>query len=158
MGSEQGSIREEFAGLYETHFERVARYIAVRIGDLDIAGKLADEAFVRISRANFPVSKEDAQILLFRVARNLANVHLPEVTPVELEPSFEGECAEKFKQLYKAMGQLSEEDRDIVALRIGAEMTLAEVGMFLDMPADVVRERQKAAFGELGRLMSNDES
>jgi DNA-directed RNA polymerase specialized sigma24 family protein len=38
------------AALYETHFERVARYIAVRIGNFSEAEDLASEVSVRAFR------------------------------------------------------------------------------------------------------------
>ena len=44
------------AALYETHFERVSRYISVRIGDFSEAEGLASEVFIRAVKAARPTT------------------------------------------------------------------------------------------------------
>ncbi len=64
--------------LLETHYERIARYIAVRIGSKDYAEELAADVFVRaLERIDtFQWRGVPMQAWLFRIAHNLAVDHL----------------------------------------------------------------------------------
>ena len=70
--------RELVLGAFETSYEHVTRYIALRIGDRDQAEDLASEVFVRaLDKADsFKPGEKPIQAWLFRIAHNLLVDHL----------------------------------------------------------------------------------
>ena len=74
----QGSDQERqgaaaLADLFEEYYQRIARYIAVRIGNQDDADDLAVDVFVRAAEhiGSFRQRGIPVQAWLFRIAHNL---------------------------------------------------------------------------------------
>lgn len=163
--------RAALVQLFETHYERVARYIAVRIGSIDEAEDLASEVFVRALRAidSYKDTGAPMEAWLFKIARNSVIDHLRErrrkPAPTELNEALatldgrEGnpddhlEHTEEVSQLHQAMEQLSDAQRQVLALRFGAEMTSEEVAQVVGKKAGAVREMQSAAISKLRHIM-----
>ena len=152
----------EVAALYETHFERVARYIAVRIGSVDEAEDLASEVFVRALRSldSYKDTGAPMEAWIFKIAHNIFVDHLrkrsrrPDPLPLDDPyssddaPSLAGipnptenlERQQEFQQLHRALEQLSEAQRQVLALRFGAELTSEQTAQALGKKPGAVRE------------------
>jgi RNA polymerase sigma-70 factor (ECF subfamily) len=157
------------AALYETHFERVARYIAVRIGNVSEAEDLASEVFVRALRAvdSYKDTGAPMEAWLFRIAHNIVVDFLrkqsrrPVSVPLDEalslgrshNPSARLERLEEIQQLNRAMEQLNEAQRQVLALRFGGEMTSEQVGRVMGKKAGAVREMQSAAIKKLRQVL-----
>ena len=66
------------ADLFEEYYERIARYIAVRIGNQNDAEELAGDVFVRATEhiGSFQWRGVPVQAWLYRIAHNLVVDHL----------------------------------------------------------------------------------
>lgn len=162
--------RTALVSLFETHYERVARYIAVRIGNMDEAEDLASEVFVRALRAidSYKDTGAPMEAWLFKIARNSVIDHLRErrrrPPPTELNEALGGpdgkdgpddrlEHAEEVEMLKQAMEHLSDAQRQVLALRFGAEMTSEQVATVVGKKPGAVREMQSAAISKLRQIM-----
>jgi RNA polymerase sigma-70 factor (ECF subfamily) len=160
------------AELYETHFDRVARYIAVRIGSIDEAEDLASEVFVRALRSveRYRETGAPMEAWIFKIAHNLTVDHLrskgrkPSLVPLEEDdppdsqdnPGEKLEHQEELRQLQKAMAQLTEAQRQVLALRFGSGMTSEQVAEIMGKKPGAVREMQSAGIKRLRQILSNE--
>jgi RNA polymerase sigma-70 factor (ECF subfamily) len=161
--------RAAVAALYETHFERVARYIAVRIGDITEAEDLASEVFLRAVRsaATFQETGAPMEAWIFRIAHNIvvdhhrrrsrrpASVPLDEADPLPAKgtPADALERKQEIAEVRAAVAHLSEAQQKVVALRFGGELTSEEVARILGKKPGAVREMQSAAVKKLRQLL-----
>ncbi|MFQ5873246.1 MAG: sigma-70 family RNA polymerase sigma factor [Dehalococcoidia bacterium] len=164
--------RDAVVELYESRYERVARYFAVRIGSASDAEDLASEVFVRALRTveSFRETGAPLEAWIFRIAHNLAVDYLrrkdrrPSSVPLDdVEGSLVGsmgnpgealEHREDVEQLMVVFGQLSEAQRQVLALRFGLEMTSEQVAQVIGKRPGAVREMQSAAIKKLRQLLA----
>ena len=162
--------REAVAALYETHFERVARYIAVRIGNIDEAEDLASEVFIKAVRAAESYSDRGApmEAWIFKIAHNITVDQLrkrsrrpayaqledaeiirdPQPTPDERL-----ERQQEIRRLHAALEGLSDAQKQVISLRFGADMSSEQVAQVMGKKAGAVREMQSAAIKKLRERM-----
>ncbi len=161
--------RTSIAALFETHFGRVARYIAVRIGDIAMAEDLASEVFVRALRSaeNYKDTGAPMESWIFRIAGNLAidhlrsmkrrpvPVYLDEHTPAVDDNDPEGTMIRQseIEELNHAMQRLSEAQRQVLSLRFAGEMTSEQVAEVLSKSPGAIRQMQSDAVKKLRQLM-----
>ena len=160
--------RMAIATLYETHLERVTRYIAVRIGSVNEGEDLASEVFIRAlkSVSSFKETGVPLEAWIFRIAHNIVVDHLRaktrRPTPVSLDDAFslsspddttEGpELQEQVQALHQAIKLLTEDQRQVLALRFAGEMTAEQVADIMGKRAGALREMQSAAVKKLATL------
>ncbi len=165
--------RAAVAQLYETHFERVARYVGVRIGHGPEAEDLASEVFLRALRSadRFQEKGVPMEAWIFTIAHNVVVDHLrrhsrrPVMVSLEegasassSEDPTEGvERAEEAQKLGRAMQHLTEEQRQVISLRFGAEMTSEQIAQVMKKKPGAVREQQSAAVRRLRKLYERAE-
>lgn len=173
QGQDPTPIRSAIAALYETHFERVARYITVRIGNFQEAQDLASEVFIRALRSadSYKDTGAPLEAWIFRIAHNISIDHLrqkerrPAQVPVEAifslasdEPDpIEGiHQQEEAKRLHDALLQLTEAQRQILSLRFGGELSSEEIARIVGKKPGAVREMQSAAIRKLRQVMGEE--
>jgi len=154
--------------LFETHFERVARYIAIRIGNMSDAEDLASEVFVRALKTvdTYKETGAPMEAWLFRIAHNIAidylrqkgrrpAVPLDETLPLAARdnPTEDVERDQEVEELKKAVAQLTEAQKQVLALRFGSEMTSEETAEVMGKKPGAVREMQSAAIKKLRELL-----
>lgn len=167
--------RASVAELFETHFERIVRYIAVRIGDIHEAEDLGSEVFVRALRGveHYKETGAPMEAWLFKIAHNLCvdylrsrgrrpvSVLLDEdalpvgtIPPSPLgNPDEELERQEEVRQLQQAMEQLTDAQRQVLALRFGGDMTSEQVAEVMGKRPGAVREMQSAGIQKLRQIL-----
>lgn len=141
--------------LFAQYQERLLRYFSRAVGEREVARDLAQEVFLRVSRANIPAAP-DNQVAgwIFRIARNMALDHhrhrrrRPETTVQSLERT-QGAQQELAVALTQALATLSELDRDIFLLREVGGLTRAEIATACHLTTDAVRSRIHRARLEL---------
>jgi len=175
-GADLARKRAAVAELYETHFERVARYIGVRIGDTAEAEDLASEVFVRALRGVERYRETGAPMVawLFKVAHNITVDHLrsrgrrPVSVPLDEDdlavgtippsplgnPGEDLERQEEIGQLQQAMEQLTGGQRQVLALRFGSGMSSEQVAEVMGKKPGAVREMQSAGIKKLRQILS----
>ena len=163
--------RDAIAALFETHFNRVARYIFLRIGSSADAEDLASDVFVRAVRSadSFVDTGAPLEAWIFRIARNISVDYLrqksrrPTSLPIEdaapvpdpgAQPEGPIELKEDLQVLHEAIGQLTEAQQEVLALRFSdAEMNSSEIARALGRSPGSVREMQSAAIKRLRQIL-----
>jgi RNA polymerase sigma-70 factor (ECF subfamily) len=162
----------QIADLYETHFERVVRYIAVRIGDTSEAQDLTSEVFTRALRSadSYRETGAPMEAWVFKIAHNIvvdylrkksrrpASVQVDEALPLTSihDPTENLERQQEVEQLYRAVRQLSKAQQQVLALRFGAEMTSEQAAQIMGKKPGAVREMQSAALKKLREILGSE--
>lgn len=162
--------RAAIGALYETHYGRVVRYVALRVRDNRVAEDLASEVFVRAlhGAGTYEDTGAPMSAWIFRIAHNIVVDHLrrngrrplsvplddaaaltPDASPVEVV-----EREEELVLLVSALQRLSERQRQVLSLRFGAGMTAKQVGRVMGKSPGAVRQMQFGALRKLRRLMN----
>ncbi len=154
--------------LFETHYERIARYIAVRIGSKDYAEELAADVFVRAQERidTFQWRGVPMQAWLFRIAHNLAVDHLRRNSrrPTTVlddalniagndNPEAEAMNSMQREELLKAMESLTPAQREVVTLRFFGGLSSVEVADVVRRSHGAVRELQSSGLKSLRRIL-----
>jgi RNA polymerase sigma factor (sigma-70 family) len=141
--------------LFDEYVWDVYGFVAYRIGNRDEAEDVTQQTFERALRAwpRFDSSRAQPRTWLLAIARNLLidryrrdrsklHRHLGEggVTEDQL-PSAEGpEAAGLSPDVAAALASLSDRDRDVVALRFGADLRGPEIAELLDLSLGNVQQ------------------
>jgi RNA polymerase sigma factor (sigma-70 family) len=132
---------EEFDRLYADHAKPLFGFLVYRTGERALAEDLLAEAFERVLRARrrFDKRKASEKTWLYAIALNCLRDHhrrkAAEVRALErLEtspPTTDAASAfgvvEARDDLMTAMNALSDEEREVIALRYGADLTIPEI-------------------------------
>ena len=165
--NETKSMEAAIAGLFEEYYDKVVRYIYIRISDQPEAEDLAGEVFLKAlkSMGSYRGSAEQLRFWIFKIARNIVIDHYRKMSKrktvnlddVEIADSTNvEEMAERRLQigeLTKAMKQLTEAQREVIGLRFFAGLSSAETAQILGKSSGAVREMQCDAIQRLRKLM-----
>lgn len=149
--------QEDFERLYEEHAGPLFGFLAYRSGDRTLAEDLLADTFERAlrSRQRFDRRRGSEKTWLYSIALNLLRDHARRAHAGEraLERSSAGEPAagdrpgddlervESRDELGRALGTLSAEEREALALRYGADLTVPEAAEVLGEPLERVEGR-----------------
>lgn len=154
---------------YEAYGAVVYSYLRFQLPSADLAEDLTAEVFLRAGRAahRFEAAKGSPRGWLLRIAHNALRDHYrqarrrPQVSLASLRdlrhdaPSPEERLLweEEVAALLAAVGRLPRGDRDIVGLRYGSGLSVAEIGLVLGLRDAVVRTRLWRALGRLRKAL-----
>jgi RNA polymerase sigma-70 factor (ECF subfamily) len=144
---------------------RVYAYVAYRIGDGADAEDVTSDAFERALRyrSSFDPRRGDPAAWLIGIARrciadaalrgDLPTDEVPE-TPVESheEPSL------RRLELRAAVARLDERDRELLALRYGADLTAKQIAELLELKTNAVEVALHRALGRLRTILEPPEA
>ena len=156
--------------MYESYYDRIARYAFVRLGNQSDAEDLASEAFLRAleSLDSYKERGVPMQAWLFRIAHNLIVDHYRKSAKqktvsidtvsikAETDPEEQAMAGLEAARIIKALGRLTESQRKVIELRFFGELTSEEAGHVLNKRAGAVRELQSAAIRSLRNLLDNE--
>jgi RNA polymerase sigma-70 factor (ECF subfamily) len=164
--------REAFGALFELYFERVYRYVRLKVAEPAEAEDVTMTVFSNAWRAvdHFSPQSESAFLAwLFRLARNalvdqyrrrrevarLEGINESEL-PVDLQFSPEStlEWQSTVDDLRQALDTLTEEQRSVVYFRFVEGLSAREVGQILGKQEGTVRGMQFRAVEALRRVLS----
>jgi RNA polymerase sigma-70 factor, ECF subfamily len=130
---------EEFERLYEEHAQGLLAFLAYRTGDRALAEDLLADTFERVLRARrrFDPRKGSRKTWVYSIALNLLRDQIrrreAEGRAVERvqEPAPSGagplqRIADR-DELGRALAELSDEEREAIALRYGGDLTVPEI-------------------------------
>jgi len=151
------------SGLYEEYYDKIARYVYVRINNKEEAEDIAGEVFLKAleSLKSYRDQGVPMQGWLFRIAHNLTVDYLRKMdkrrtVPVDSvvlqgndNPANTAEEKIDFERASEAMKQLTTEQREVINLRFFGGLTSKEVGGVLGKSDGAVREMQRAAIEKL---------
>jgi RNA polymerase sigma factor (sigma-70 family) len=150
----------DFERLYEDHAQALFGFLAYRTGDRALAEDVMSEAFERAlkARKRYDPGRASAKTWLYSIALNCLLDHqrrqgaevraLDRVGgPGAAEPTDPAlERADTRDEVRRAMAALSEEEREVVALRYGGQLTAKEA-------AKVLGEKETTVEGRLYRAL-----
>jgi RNA polymerase sigma-70 factor (ECF subfamily) len=153
----------DFERLYADHAQTLFGFLAYRTGDRALAEDVMSEAFERAlkGRKRYDPGKASAKTWLYSIALNCLTDHqrrqgaelraLDRVaTSGELERIDPGlERAETRDQIQRAMTALADEEREVVALRYGGELSAKETAKLLGEKTTTVEGRLYRALRKL---------
>jgi RNA polymerase sigma factor (sigma-70 family) len=151
---------DEFERLYTAEAQGLFAFLAYRTGDRTLAEDLLADAFERALRARrgYDRRRGSEKTWLYAIALNVLRDHArraaaegrayeraaaPEASPDRLA------AVEARDELGRAMSRLSAEEREAVALRFGAELTVPEMAELLGEPLTTVEGRVYRALRKL---------
>ncbi len=164
----QREKENRLASLYDEYFDKIARYIYVRLGDRNEAENLAGDVFLKAleSLKSYKERGIPMQAWLFRIAHNVSVDHLRQrgriatvpIDGVQIEaredPAATAEKSIEMERVNEAMQKLTPEQREVVRLRFFGDLSSKEVGAMIGKSDGAVREMQRAAVEKLRRLLT----
>jgi RNA polymerase sigma factor (sigma-70 family) len=129
---------DRFERLFEEHAESLLGFLVYRTGDRALAEDLLADTFERVLRARrrFDPRKGSEKTWLYSIAVNLVRDHqrrqgaetraLEQVGPSGAALSHEEEVGDR-DAVMRGIQALSEEERDAIAMRFGADLSVPEI-------------------------------
>ncbi len=156
-----GIEKEEFVGLFKQLYKPVKNFIYYKTGDIDLAGDIAQDAFLKVWEMRKDVRTATVKPLLYTIAGNLCKnnfIHRQVVfefssrftygeTPAS--PEFEMELKEFHLRLQQALGTLSEKNRVVFLMNRADGYTFKEIAENLGLTVKAVEKRMKNALNDL---------
>jgi RNA polymerase sigma factor (sigma-70 family) len=152
---------EQFAAIFERHFDAIYRYLAFRLGPTiadDVAGETFALAFDK--RASYRLGYDDARPWLFGIATNLvhrrrrAERRQLQAYPRSIQPDQDFDEAAIIKRvdadaskarIAGALAALEQRDRDVLLLFAVADQSYEAIADTLGIPLGTVRSRLNRA-------------
>lgn len=161
------TMEAALADIYDEYFDRVARYIYIRISDRAEAEDLAGEVFLRALRSlrSYRGTADRLPAWLFSIARNMVVDHyrrrsVRQSVPLESVEIADGHDVDEatdtrlsIQSLSRALPLLTEAQREVIGLRFFAGLSSAETGEVMGKSSGAVREMQRTAIVRLRELM-----
>jgi RNA polymerase sigma factor (sigma-70 family) len=158
-----------FERLFEAHAEPLFAFLVYRTGDRQLAEDLVADTFERIlrTRARFDPRRGSEKNWVYAIAVNLvrdqARRQTVEITALERvgahEPGqfYDGalEAVDDRDELGRAMGTLSVEEREAIALRFGADLKLREVARVVGESESAIEKRISRGLEKLRRELQS---
>ena len=156
------------AELYNAYFPRVYRYMLARIGNVGDAEDLTEEVFIRVLDAlgRFEWREAPFSAWLFRIAHNAIISHqrrdgargrhapLSPTLPMNTQgPEEMVEARLTLEEVMRATENLPEAQRQVIALRFGAGLSVAETARALGKGEGNVKVIQHKAIAKLRDLL-----
>jgi RNA polymerase sigma-70 factor (ECF subfamily) len=158
--------------LYEHYFPPVYRYVASRLVSTEDAEDVTEEIFLRVihNLGSFSWRGLPFGAWIFRIAHNEVVSHVrrqkTRATTVELTELIPDSAQDHalvvefeltMEAVKKATGSLPEAQRQVIALRFGAGLTVAETAEALKKTENNVKVLQHKAIAKLQQLVRRDE-
>jgi RNA polymerase sigma-70 factor, ECF subfamily len=158
------SAQSNFARVYDEHVWRVYGFLAYRLADRDTAEDLTQATFERALRAwpRFDPRRASESTWLLAIARNLLIDHyrrdrstLTEPMEEHLAPAVAGpeELLTTSPELVSALAELSERDREIIALRFGGDLSGPEIAQLLHLTLANVQQIMSRSLRKLRGML-----
>ncbi len=154
---------EVFERLYEAHSGALVRFLLYRTGDTALAEDLAADTFERVIRARRPFDPRRGaeKAWLYTIALNLLRDHhrrrgveeqaLERTTEPagRIEQPAETDAVELRDEVSRALATLSADQREAIALRYGADLSVPEIARVLGEKAATIEKRLYRALEKL---------
>jgi len=156
---------DEFERLFEEHAPGLLGFLTYRIGDRAQAEDILADTFERVLRARrrFDPRKASYKTWIYSIALNLvrdqvrrhdaegrALARVPDPEPASTG-ALEGIAARD--ELSRALAQLSEEEREAISLRYGADLTVPEIARLQGEKLTTVEGRVYRGLGKLRDML-----
>jgi RNA polymerase sigma-70 factor (ECF subfamily) len=163
---------EAFGQLYEEHFDRIYRYVLIRVRNQADAEDITQQVFLKAleSIGSYRWRGMPFASWLFRIAHNLVVDHWKKMSRQKVEavaldeidelavgssgdPAALAELSFDVKQLAAACQQLTDGQREIISLRFAGGLSVAESAKVMGKSEGAVKVLQHAALVKLRRIL-----
>ena len=177
---EEGLVREAvrgdqqaFARLYEAHFDKIYRYVYLKIGDQIEAEDMTQQVFLHALRSisSFKYQGTPFTAWLFRIAHNQIVDFLRRKTtrppPVELDetvpastkdPENMAELTLNVEQLNRATRRLTGAQQEVLSLRFAGGLSIEETAKAMGKSPGAIKALQHAAVLSLRKILVVEEN
>jgi RNA polymerase sigma-70 factor (ECF subfamily) len=166
QSARQGN-KEAFAQIYETYFDKIYRYVILRVGNKAEAEDMTQQVFVRAFESinSFRWKGVPFSAWLYRIAHNLFVDHVRRekkrpTVPLEeslvvgdSEPHTEVERKLDIERMVSATRQLTEAQREVISLRFAAGLPIAQVAKTMGKSEGAVKALQHSAIAALRKIL-----
>jgi len=165
----QQKDKDAFAELYEAYFDKIYRYIVLKIGDRTEAEDMTQQVFLKALKSLPDYKWKDVPFSawLYRIAHNQVVDHYrksgrqqsceltEEITPDDPEgnPEHQTELKIDIQSLVKATRQLTRAQQEVIALRFSSDLPVAEVARLMGRSEGAVKALQHSAVVALRKIM-----
>lgn len=160
--------QEAFTQLYEENFDKIYRYIVLRIGNKTEAEDMTQQVFLNAlkSISSFKWKGVPFSAWLFRIARNQVVDYLRKkakqaTAPLDeslvssgSNPELAAEHSLDIERLLLATRQLTAAQREVISLRFAGELPIAQVAKVMDKSEGAVKALQHSAIVALRKTLS----
>jgi len=160
--------KEAFTQLYESHFDRIYRYVALKIGNRTEAEDMTQQVFVRAyeSIGAYRWQGIPFSAWLFRIAHNQVvdfvrkeskkpTIMLDESLQVvsDSNPEQEVELKLEMEKVVLAARQLTKSQREVINLRFAGGLSIAEVATTMGKSEGAIKALQHSAILALRKTL-----
>jgi len=159
--------KEAFAQLYENYFDKIYRYVVLKIGKAD-AEDVTQQVFIKALQAiaSFKWQGIPFSAWLFRIAHNQVVDYLRKEKKVikvplnesssrsDSDPQQMAERSLDIEQLISATRQLTRAQREVIGLRFAGELSVAETARVMSKSEGAIKALQHSAIVALRKTMS----
>jgi RNA polymerase sigma-70 factor (ECF subfamily) len=168
----QARDAEAFGRLYEAYFDKIYRYVAIKIGNRTEAEDLTQQVFMNAleSIGSYKMREVPFSAWLYRIAHNQIvdclrkrtrrpTLELDESLPIPADGDLVAETELKLdtKELVEATKKLTKLQQEVIALRFGADMPIAQVAKVMGKTEGAIKAMQHSAVAALRRIMVNQD-
>jgi RNA polymerase sigma-70 factor (ECF subfamily) len=164
----QQQDEEAFTELYERYFDKIYRYISLKIGNRIEAEDMTQQVFINALRSisSFKWKGLPFSAWLFRIAHNQVVDYLRKKTrqPVLVlnesitasndNPQKTTEQNMDIEQLVSATGNLTVAQREVIALRFAGELPIKQVAKIMGKSEGAVKALQHSAIVSLRKILN----
>ena len=158
---------EAFAQLYEEHFDKIYRYVTLKIGNETEAEDVTQQVFLNALQSipSFKWKGIPFSAWLFRIAHNQVVDYLRKKKRIAVpldeslasndnNPQSVAEHKLDIEQLLLATRQLTEAQREVISLRFTSELSIAQVAKVMGKSQGAVKALQHSAIVALRKALS----
>ena len=156
--------------MYDGYYRTIYAYVYRRVGNSSLAEDLTASVFIRALEGIGKYKYRGTPLIAWflTITHNMVvdpfrrNGRAPEV-PLNLKlvsrdpsPDQIAEANLQKERLHKALGRLTEDQRQVVTLRFIDGLNISEVSHLLDRPEGTIKALQHRAIGSLRRIMTEE--
>jgi RNA polymerase sigma-70 factor (ECF subfamily) len=156
--------REEFQDLYAEHARPLYAFLVYRTRDSELAEDILADTFVRVLRTGWPFDRRKAseKTWVYSIALNLLRDHVRRIDAerraIERVPAdtprreTNGEWTDGIcdrERLADALQELSDDEREAIALRYGADLSMHDVARLTRVRFPTAEARVHRGLGKL---------
>ena len=160
---------EALAQLYEENFDKIYRYVVLKIGDRTEAEDITQQVFLKAlkSISSFKWKGAPFSAWLYRIAHNLIVDYLRKkskraMVPLDealagsdsSNPAREVERNLDIEQLALATKRLTKAQQEVISLRFASELSIAQVARIMGKNEGAIKALQHSAILSLRRVLS----
>ncbi|MGN6368375.1 MAG: sigma-70 family RNA polymerase sigma factor [Phycisphaerae bacterium] len=173
LGESRAGNFSGFDVFVNRHKGALLRFLLARVGAIEAAEDLAQEVFISVLRAPAEGPREArVRTWLFTIARNrvidhhraalrrekahAASLRDGERRSSSIDPATAAALEEEHGRVMGLLGELPEEQREVLSLRIFGGLSLGEIAEVVGVPLNTVKSRTRYALGKIADRLTQE--